>query len=58
MTKELVERALEIARKRQQILDQMRQAVRMGDKEAVFELACKLTGVTNEERHRTHTRVN
>ena len=58
MTRELVERALEISRKRQQILDQMRQAVRMGDKEAVFELACKLTGVTNEERPRTYTRVN
>ncbi len=58
MTRELVERALEISRKRQQVLDQMRQAVRRGDKEAVFELACKLTGVTNEERRRAHTRVN
>ncbi len=58
MSSELVEKALEIARKRRQILNQMREAIRMRDKEAVFELACKLTGVTNEERPRTHPRVN
>ena len=58
MSGELVEKALEIARKRRKILDEIREAILIGDKEAVFELARKLTGVTNEERRRTCPRVN
>lgn len=58
MADEVVEKALEIARRRRKILEELRQAIRMGDKEAVFNLACRLTGVTDEERHRACPRVN
>jgi len=58
MSGELVEKALEIARKRRQLLEEIREAILVGDKEAVFELARKLTGVANEERRRTCPRVN
>lgn len=54
----LVEKVLEIAGKRRRILEEMRRAVRAGDKDAVFVLARKLTGLSNEKRHRTDPRLN
>jgi hypothetical protein len=50
-----VERA---ARKRREILEQMRKAIEAGDKESVLRLAKKLTGLNDEECHRTNSRVN
>jgi hypothetical protein len=59
MHSQLVEKALEISRKRKRLLEEMRKAVRVGDRETVFSLARKLTGQANEEkRHRTDPRVN
>ncbi len=56
---QLIEKALEISRKRKRVLVKMRDAVRAGDKNAVFFLARKLTGQTDEEkRPRTDPRVN
>jgi hypothetical protein len=56
---QLIEKALEISRKRKRVLEKMRDAVRAGDKNAVFFLARKLTGQTDEEkRNRTDPRVN
>lgn len=49
----LLERVLQISQKRRGYLEAMREAVRLGDKEAVFELARTLTGLTDEERTRT-----
>jgi hypothetical protein len=54
MHAQIVERALEISRKRRGYLDAMRKAIRLGDKDSVFELARKLTGLGNEERHRVN----
>ncbi len=54
----LIEKALEISRKRRQILEQLRQAIRAGDKDAVFSLARKLTGLSDEERNRIDPRLN
>ena len=53
-----MEKALEIAGKRRRILAEMRRAVKAGDKEAVFTLARKLTGLSDEKRHRTDSRLN
>lgn len=53
-----VEKALEISRKRRGYLEEMRRAVQAGDKDSVFALARKLTGLSNEECHRTDTRLN
>jgi len=47
----VLERALEISRKRRGYLESMRDAIRAGDKETVFDLARKLTGLSDEERH-------
>lgn len=58
MHAELIEKALEIGKKRREILTQMRQAIRSNDREAVFQLACKLTGLSDEERNRTDPRLN
>jgi hypothetical protein len=59
MHRQLVEEALEISQKRKRLLEEMRKAVRAGDKETVFSLALKLTGLTNEkECHRTDPRIN
>ncbi len=59
MNGQLIEKALEISRKRKRVLEKMRDAVRAGDKNAVFFLARKLTGQANEEkRNRTDPRVN
>ncbi len=59
MHSQLVEKALEISRKRKRLLEEMRKAVRVGDRETVFSLARKLTGQANEEkRNRTDPRVN
>lgn len=58
MTIQIIEVALKIARKRRRLLDQMRAAVNESDKDAVFELARKLTGVANEECDRANPRIN
>jgi DNA invertase Pin-like site-specific DNA recombinase len=49
MQRQIIERALEISRKRRQYLDAMRKAIRTGDKDSVFELARKLTGLSDED---------
>lgn len=58
MHAELIKAALEIGRKRRAILLQIREAIRSNDREAVFRLACKLTGLSDEERDRTDPRLN
>jgi len=59
MQRAILEKALEISRKRRGFLEEMRAAVRCGDKDSVFELAKKLTGLRdNEERHRAGSRIN
>lgn len=58
MQRQLIEKALEISRKRRGYLDAMRKAIRLGDKDSVFELARKLTGLRDEESHRTDSRLN
>lgn len=58
MQRQIIERALEISRKRRTYLDAMRKAIRSGDKDSVFDLAKKLTGLSDEERHRTDTSLN
>ncbi len=58
MNTQLVNKALEISRKRRRALAELREAVRAGDRDRVFSLAQKLTGVTDEKRHRTDPRVN
>ena len=58
MPPQVIERVLDISRKRRGYLDAMRKAIRLGDKDAVFELARKLTGLNDEKRHRTDTRIN
>jgi len=56
---QLIEKALEISRKRKRVLDKMREAVRAGDKNAVFYLARKLTGQTDaKKRDRTDPHIN
>ena len=55
---QIIEKALEISRKRREYLEEMRRAVQAGDKDSVFDLARKLTGVTDEKCHRTGTRIN
>ena len=58
MQRQIIERALEISRKRRGYLNAMREAVRSGDRDTVFELARKLTGLNDKEGHRTDTRLN
>ena len=55
---QVIEKALEISRKRRGYFQEMQRAIRAGDKDSVFELAKKLTGLSDEERHRTDTRLN
>jgi hypothetical protein len=55
---QIIEKALEISRTRRGYLEEMRRAIQAGDKDSVFTLACKLTGLSDEERHRTDTRLN
>jgi hypothetical protein len=55
---EMIEKLLEIGKKRRAILSQMREAIRSKDHEAVFQLACKLTGLSDEECNRTNSRLN
>ena len=54
MQAQIVERALEISRKRRGYLDAMRKAILAGDKDSVFDLARKLTGLSDEKRHRVN----
>ena len=58
MQHQLVDKVLEIARKRREILDQMRQAIRADDKDLLLLLAKKLTGINDEECHRIDPRFN
>jgi hypothetical protein len=58
MQHQLVERVLEIARKRRKILEQLRLAINAGDKDSVVRLAAELTGMTDEECHRIDSRIN
>jgi hypothetical protein len=58
MPAEMIERLLEIGKKRRAILTQMREAIRLNDHEAVFQLARKLTGLSDEECNRTDPRLN
>ena len=59
MQRATIEKALEISRKRRGFLEEMRAAVRSGNKDSVFELAKKLTGLRDdEERHRAGSRFN
>ena len=44
--------------KRRRILAEMRKAIRENDKDIVFDLACKLTGLSDEECHRTNPGIN
>ena len=55
---QLVDKALEISRRRQRALAELRAAVRAGDKDRVFSLAKKFVGATDEKRNRTDSRVN
>ena len=57
-SQQIIECALEISRKRRGYLEEMRKAIRSGDKESVFELAKKLTGTTDEKCDRTDSRLN
>jgi len=58
MQTELIEKTLEIARKRRRILSEMQTAIRANDKDQVFDLARKLTGLSHEECDRTNPRIN
>lgn len=58
MQSSLIDKALEIARKRRGLLSEMRDAIRANDRELVFELARKLTGLNDEECRRTNPRLN
>jgi hypothetical protein len=58
MPSQIVVKALEIARKRRNILGQMREAIRTNDRDRVFELARKLTGLSDEECNRADSRIN
>ena len=58
MTTELLKKALEISEKRRHILVQLREAIKADDKDAVFLLARKLTGLNDEERPRAHQSLN
>ena len=49
MQSRLIDKALEIALERRKILTQMRDAIRANDKDLVFSLARKLTGLSDEE---------
>ncbi len=57
---QLVDKALEISRKRRRALVELRAAVRTGDRERVFSLAKKLVGVTdgNQKRNRISPHIN
>ncbi len=59
MHAQIVEKALEISQKRRRLLDELRKAIRAGDKDSVFLLARRLTGLTDEqERRRTRKSIN
>lgn len=56
---QLVDKALEISRKRRRALEELREAVRTGDRDKVFLLARKLVGATDaKKRDRTDPHVN
>ena len=58
MRSPLIERALEIGQKRRRILTEMQVAIRANDKDQVFSLAQKLTGVSDEECLRANPGIN
>jgi hypothetical protein len=47
-----LEKVIEIAKKRRGILSEMRAAIQSGDKDLVFQLAKKLTGISDETSNR------
>ena len=55
---QLMDKVLEISRRRRRALAELREAVRAGDKDKVFLLAQKLTGETDEKRDRADPRIN
>ena len=57
-TADMIDRVLEIAKKRRRILSELRAAVQIGDREAVFNLARRLTGLSDETSHRTDPSLN
>ena len=58
MSSQVIDKALEIAAKRRNILEKMREAILAKNRERVFELARRLTGLSDEECRRTNTRLN
>ena len=58
MQTEMIDKALAIGKKRRAILSQIREAIRANDREAVFQLARNLTGLSDEECDRTDSRLN
>ncbi len=59
MHAQIVEKALEISQKRRRLLKEMRKAIRAGEKDTVFQLARRLTGLIDEQEcHRTRKSIN
>ena len=54
----LIETATEIARRRAETLERLKEAVERDDREEAFNLAKELVGVTNEKSNRTDPRIN
>lgn len=57
-SRQALDLALKISQKRRGYLDAMRKAIRAGDKDAVFELARKLTGLSDEAQYQPQARPN
>lgn len=56
---QLVDKALEISRRRRRALAELREAVHAGDRDKVFSLARKLVGATDAKKcDRTDPHVN
>ena len=58
MRDQLIEKVLKIGEKRRRILTEMQVAIYANDKDQVFVLAQKLTGLSDEERLRVNPRFN
>jgi len=54
----ILDKAVEIAGKRREVLSDMRRAVQRDDRELVFALAKKLTGLSDETSHRADQSIN
>jgi hypothetical protein len=55
---ELLQKALEVGEKRRKLLEEMRAAIDIGDKDIVFKIAIKLTGLSDEKRYRIGASFN